>query len=86
MCLYLAAHICRHVLATYLFRTGSRNAFDEFRNSNAAPWNMGLLCGQTAQDPRLGHPTVTCSDNAKRPQPCGSEPGQADPLAHFGSF
>lgn len=67
MCLYLAAHIWWHVLATYLFRTGSRNAFDEFRNSHAAPWNMGLLCGQTAQDPRFaGHPTVTCSDNAKR--------------------
>jgi hypothetical protein len=37
MCLYLAAHVWWHVLATYLFRTGSRNAFDEFRNSNAAP-------------------------------------------------
>jgi len=67
MCLYLAAHIWWHVLATYLFRTGSRNAFDEFRNSHAAPWNLGLLCGQTAQDPRFaGHPTVTCSDNARR--------------------
>jgi hypothetical protein len=54
-------------LATWLFRTGTRNAFDEFCNSNAVPWNMGLLCGQTAQDPRFaGQPTVTCSDNAKR--------------------
>jgi len=67
MCLYLASHIWWHILALYLFRTGSRNAFDETRNSGAAPWNMGLLCGQPAQDPRFaGQPTVTCSDNAKR--------------------
>lgn len=66
MCLYQAAHLWWHILATYLFRTGSRNAFDEQRNSGEGPWNMGLLCGQTAQDPRFdGQPTVTCSDNAK---------------------
>ena len=66
MCRYLAAHIWWHILALYLFRAGSRNAFDEGRNSGAAPWNMGQLCGQTADDPRFeGQPTVTCSDNAQ---------------------
>src|SRR5271157_5684094 len=30
-----------------------------------AAWNLGHLCGQTAEDPRFnGQPTVTCSDNA----------------------
>ena len=67
MCLYTAAHLWWHILATYLFRTGSRNAFDEQRNSGAAPWNMGLLCGQDRRGPALcGQPTVTCSDNANR--------------------
>jgi hypothetical protein len=67
MCRYEAAHLWWHILAIYLFRTGSRNAFDEKRNSGAAPWNMGLLCGQSAEDPRFaGQPTVTGSDNAKR--------------------
>lgn len=44
---------------------GSRNGFDEQRQSGEAAWNLGLLCGQTAADPRFeGQPTVTCSDNA----------------------
>jgi len=65
MCLYTAAHLWWHIIATYLSRKGSRNAFDEQRQSGQAAWNMGLLCGQTAQDPRFeGQPTVTCSDNA----------------------
>ena len=65
MCLYTAAHLWWHVIATYLSRKGSRNGFDEQRQSGQAAWNLGLLCGQTAEDPRFeGEPTVTCSDNA----------------------
>jgi hypothetical protein len=65
MCLYTAAHLWWHLIATYLSRKGSRNGFDEQRQSGAAAWNMGLLCGQSAADPRFdGQPTVTCSDNA----------------------
>jgi len=65
MCLYTAAHLWWHIIATYLSRKGSRNGFDEQRHSGQAAWNMGLLCGQSAGDPRFdGEPTVTCSDNA----------------------
>lgn len=65
MCLYAGAHIWWHILATYLCRAGSRNAFDLLRNCGQAPWNMGQLCGQKGDDPRFaGQPTVTCSDNA----------------------
>ena len=56
-----------HIIAICLSRGGSRNGFDEQRQTGQAAWNMGLLCGQTAQDPRFdGQPTVTCSDNAAR--------------------
>ena len=65
MCRYAAAHLWWHILATFLSRTGSRNGFDEQRQSGEAAWNLGLLCGQSAEDPRFdGQPTVTCSDNA----------------------
>jgi hypothetical protein len=65
MCLYTAAHLWWHIIATYLSRKGSRNGFDEQRQSGQAAVNMGLLCGQPAEDPRFdGEPTVTCSDNA----------------------
>ena len=65
MCRYTAAHLWWHIIATYLSRNGSRNGFDEQRQSGEAAWNLGLLCGQTAADPRFeGQPTVTCSDNA----------------------
>lgn len=65
MCLYTAAHLWWQIIATYLSRHGSRNSFDEQRQSGQAAWNMGLLCGQSAEDPRFdGHPTVTSSDNA----------------------
>ncbi len=67
MCLYTAAHLWWHIIATYLSRKGSRNGFDEQRQSGEAAWNLGRLCGQTAEDPRFdGQPTVTCSDNAAR--------------------
>jgi hypothetical protein len=64
-CLYAAAHIWWEVLGTFLCRTGSRNGFDQQRQSGQAAWNMGALCGQGPEDPRFdGEPTVTCSDNA----------------------
>ena len=65
MCRYVAAHLWWQIIATYLSRKGSRNGFDEQRQSGQAPWNMGRLCGQTAADPRFdGQPTVTGSDHA----------------------
>lgn len=65
MCLYTAAHLWWQIIGTFLSRKGSRNGFDEQRQSGQAAWNMGLLCGQSAEDPRFaGQPTVTCSDNA----------------------
>jgi hypothetical protein len=65
MCLYTAAHLWWQIIGTYLSREGSRNGFDQQRQSGEAASNMGLLCGQTAEDPRFeGQPTVTCSDNA----------------------
>ena len=67
MCRYAAAHMWWHVIGTSLSRKGSRNGFDEQRQSGQAAWNMGALCDQTPEDPRFdGHPTVTCSDNAAR--------------------
>jgi hypothetical protein len=67
MCLYAAAHLWWQIIATFLGRKGSRNGFDEQRQSGQADWNMGALCGQAPEDPRFaGVPTVTCSDNAAR--------------------
>jgi hypothetical protein len=67
MCLYAAAHLWWQILATFLSRSGSRNAFDQQRQSGQAAWNLGALCGQTADDPRFeDQPTVTGSDNAAR--------------------
>ena len=52
-------------LGLFLSRAGSRNGFDQQRQSGQAAWNLGALCGQTPEDPRFdGEPTVTCSDNA----------------------
>ena len=60
MCLYAAAHLWWHVIGTFLSRKGSRNGFDEQRQSGQAAWNMGALCGQTPDDPRFeGEPSVT---------------------------
>ena len=65
MCLYSAAHLWWQILGTFLCRQGSRNGFDQQRQSGEAAWNLGLLCGQTFEDPRFAAgPTVTCSDNA----------------------
>jgi hypothetical protein len=65
MCLYTAAHLWWQILATFLSRRGSRNAFDEQRQSGQAAWNLGELCGQLPDDWRFdGQPSVTCSDNA----------------------
>jgi hypothetical protein len=65
MCRYTAAHLWWEVLGTFLSRKGSRNGFDEQRQSGEAAWNFGILCDQPAEDPRFGgQPTVTGSDNA----------------------
>jgi len=65
MCRYAAAHLWWHILGTFLSRKGSRNGYDQQRQSGQAAWNMGALCGQQPGDPRFaGHPTVTGSDNA----------------------
>lgn len=67
MCLYTAAHLWWQILGTFLSRSGSRNAFDQQRQSGQTPWNLGELCGQEPEDPRFdGQPSVTCSDNAAR--------------------
>lgn len=66
MCLYAAAHIWWHIILMFLFRSGSRHAFDLLRNTGLGPTNMGAFCGQRPDDPRFaGQPTVTCSDNAE---------------------
>jgi hypothetical protein len=67
MCLYTAAHIWWEIIGTFLSRKGSRNGFDQQRQSGQAARNMGALCGQDPEDPRFdGAPTVTSSDNAAR--------------------
>ena len=64
MCVYSSAHIWWTGELYFLTRAGSRNAFDQTRNSGAAPHNMGAFCGQTADDPRFdGDARITCSDN-----------------------
>ena len=65
MCLYTAAHLWWQIIGTFLSRKGSRNGFDQQRQSGQAAYNMGALCGQGPEDPRFeGEPTVTCGDNA----------------------
>jgi hypothetical protein len=65
MCRYTSAHLWWQVIGTFLSRKGSRNGFDQQRQSGQAAWNMGALCDQGPEDPRFaGEPTVTCSDNA----------------------
>jgi len=66
-CKYEAAHIWWSGTLMFLTRSGSRNAFDQTRNSGDAPANMGAFCGQMADDPRFdGEPLITCSDNLTR--------------------
>lgn len=68
LCKYSGAHIWCQPLITFLSRCGSRNAYDQIRNSGQGPANIGAICGQGPDDPRFGEygPTVTCSDNAAR--------------------
>jgi hypothetical protein len=64
MCRYSAAHIWWSGAMLFLTHAGSRNAFDQTRNSGRAAHNMGAFCGQSADDPRFeGEPLVTCTDN-----------------------
>lgn len=55
-CGYSVAHICWQTLMMFLCRSGSRNAFDQVRNSGGMPAAIGALCGEDAD-------TVTGSDN-----------------------
>lgn len=67
MCRYTAAHLWWEIIAMYLLRCGSRNAFDAHRHDDQAAWNLGALCGQSAEDVRFaGQPLITGSDNAAR--------------------
>jgi len=64
MCRYNASHIWWSGAMLFLTHAGSRNAFDQTRNSGQAAYNMGAFCGQTADDPRFeGNPAITCTDN-----------------------
>jgi hypothetical protein len=64
MCCYSSSHLWWLGTLMFLTRAGSRNAFDQSRNSGQAPHNMGQFCGQMADDPRFqGEPLITCSDN-----------------------
>jgi len=64
MCRYSSSHIWWSGTLMFMTRAGSRNAFDQTRNSGYAPENMGEFCGQMADDPRFeGQARITCSDN-----------------------
>jgi hypothetical protein len=64
MCRHSAPHIWWSGTLLFLTHAGSRNAFDQTRNSGRAAYNLGAFCGQTADDPRFeGEPRVTCTDN-----------------------
>jgi hypothetical protein len=64
MCRYSGGHVWFSGLLMFLTRAGSRNAFDQTRNSGQAPENMGAFCGQTVADPRFdGEAMITCTDN-----------------------
>jgi len=64
MCRYSSAHIWFSGVLMFLTRAGSRNAFDQTRNSGQAAQNMGEFCGQMPDDPRFdGDALITCTDN-----------------------
>ena len=64
MCRYSAAHIWWSGVLMFLIRSGSRNTFDQSRNTGHCALNMGELCGQRADDPRFdGKALITCTDN-----------------------
>jgi hypothetical protein len=64
MCRYSGSHIWWSGALMFLTHAGSRNAFDQTRNSGRAAYNMGAFCGQTADDPRFDdEPLITCTDN-----------------------
>jgi len=43
LCLYAAAHLWWQIIATCLSRQGSRNGFDQQRQSGAAAWNLARI-------------------------------------------
>jgi hypothetical protein len=67
MCVYSGAHIWMQILAMFLTRAGSRNAFDARRNTGRTPESFAGFSGQGPDDERFeGAPRVTCGDNAAR--------------------
>jgi hypothetical protein len=65
LCRYSGGHLWWTITGTFLFRAGSRNAFDKKRHAGQGPRNLGSFCGQPGDDPRFaGQPTMTGSDNA----------------------
>jgi hypothetical protein len=67
LCVYSASHIWWSGTLMFLTRAGTRNAFDQTRNSGESPKNMGGFCDQAPDDPRFdGEARVTCSDNVAR--------------------
>ena len=67
MCRYAQAHLFWQGVLTMLTRGGSRNGFDNVRNTGAVPHNVEVLCGQHWDETRLGpERTVTCGDNTAR--------------------
>lgn len=65
MCVYAGEHIWMQILAMFLTRAGSRNAFDGKRNTGRTPESFTALSGQRVDDERFdGLPRVTCGDNA----------------------
>jgi hypothetical protein len=65
MCVYAGEHIWMQILAMFLTRSGSRNAFDAKRNTGLTPVSFAGFSGQRAGDERFdGVPRVTCGDNA----------------------
>jgi hypothetical protein len=65
MCVYAGEHIWMQILALFLTRSGSRNAFDAKRNTGRTPESFAGFSGQRADDERFdGAPRVTCGDNA----------------------
>jgi hypothetical protein len=67
MCRYSGAHLWWEVILTFLTRGGSRNAFDQSRNTGVFPENIRRLCEQHWDEARLGPTvTVTCSQNTVR--------------------
>lgn len=80
MCVYAGEHIWMQILAMFLTRSGSRNAFDAKRNTGRTPESFAGFSGQRADDRRFeGMPRVTCGDNAAH-HASRTDPGEVGKL------